>query len=63
MLGGVYFMNNAGECVERCRLDATVQFLLVNPDVRILSVVTVTARLSQFTFNMEGQTSVTTTVS
>ncbi len=56
-------MNNAGECVERCRLDATVQFLLVNPDVRILSVVTVTARLSQFTFNMEGQTSVTTTVS
>ena len=56
-------MDNTGDCVERCRLDGAIQFLMVNPDAHILSAVTVSSRLSQFTFNLEGQTTVATTVS
>ena len=56
-------MDNTGDCVERCRLNNTIQFLILHPDVRVLSVVTANTHLSQFSINMDGQTTVTTTVS
>ena len=62
-IGALYYLNNAGDCMERCRLDAAILALLLNCDTHLLSVVTNSLRVSQFSVTLDGQTTVTTTVS